>query len=62
MQDTSPAAIHARCEHDAAYQYSVDFYHVTNMQIVLRAYFYPHSFADAEAQIFYALHDAIIAA
>lgn len=50
-KDTSPAAIHARCEYDVAYKFSVQFNDVRNMQIVLRAYDYPHTFADAEAQI-----------
>ncbi len=50
-RDTSPSAIHARCVNDAAYKHSVKYNDVHNMCIVLRAYDYPHSFADAEAQI-----------
>lgn len=39
---------------DAAYKYSVDNYDVFNMQMVLRAHGFPHTFEDADSQIEYA--------
>ena len=51
----TPAQIHEQLKTDPAYAWSVELQNPINMQMVLRAYGYSHTFVDGLDQIEYAI-------
>ena len=54
-QMNTPAQIHEQLKTDPAYAWSVELQNPINMQMVLRAYGYSHTFVDGLDQIEYAI-------